>query len=146
MLSRLWIGFPGVRNIYVDTKNTSLRYLEAKLKHIAMRWRPFWILSSSGKRTRWNSGDFKYVAQVGFNKPNWCFYVHCKPSRNVKLWHFSSFWRPFCFWILGRKNTKYSLAWGRFGISVPELCKNNCMPNSTKKCLTKSEISKIGPD
>ena len=26
MLSRLWIGFPGVRNLYVDTKNT-LRYL-----------------------------------------------------------------------------------------------------------------------
>ena len=31
MLSRLWIGFPGVRNLYVDTKNTSLCYLEAKL-------------------------------------------------------------------------------------------------------------------
>ena len=48
-------------------KNTSLRYLEAKLWHIALKWRPFWMLSSSGKRTRWNLGDFKYVARVGFN-------------------------------------------------------------------------------
>ena len=69
MLSRLWIGFPGVRNLYVDTKNTPLRYLEAKLWHIALKWRPFWILSSSGKRTMWKLGDFKYVAQVGFNTP-----------------------------------------------------------------------------
>ena len=36
MLSRLWIGFPGVKSLYVDTKNTSLRYLEAKLWHIAL--------------------------------------------------------------------------------------------------------------
>ena len=50
MLSRLWIGFPGVRNLYVESKNTSLRYLEAKLWHIALKWGPFWILSSSGKR------------------------------------------------------------------------------------------------
>ena len=41
VLSRLWIGFPGVRNLYVDTKNTSLRYLEATLWHIALKWRPF---------------------------------------------------------------------------------------------------------
>ena len=57
-------GFPGA-----DTKNTSLRYLEAKLWHITLTWRPFWILSSSGKRTRWNLGDFKYVDPVGFNTP-----------------------------------------------------------------------------
>ena len=135
-----------MRNLYVDTKKTYLRYLEAKLWHIALKWRPFLILTSSGKRTRRNSGDFNYVGHVGFNTPEWCFYVHCKPSRDVKLWDFHYFWRPFCVWILSRKNTKYSLAWGRFGISAPKLCKNNCMPNSTKKCLTKSEISKIGPD
>ena len=41
MLSRLCIGFLGLRNLYVDTKNTSLRYLEAKLWHIALKWRPF---------------------------------------------------------------------------------------------------------
>ena len=35
MLSRLWIGFLGVRNLYVDSKNTFLRYLEAKLKGLA---------------------------------------------------------------------------------------------------------------
>ena len=29
MFSRLCIGFPGVRNIYAATTNTSLRYLEA---------------------------------------------------------------------------------------------------------------------
>ena len=85
--SRLWIGFPGVRNLYVDTKT-----------HFYVIWKQscstllcsggFWILSSSGKRTRFNLGDFKYVAQVGFDTPKWCFYVHCKPSRDVKLWHF----------------------------------------------------------
>ena len=85
MLSRLRIGFPGLRNLYVDTKNTYLRYLEAKVWHIALQWRPFWILSSSGKRTRWNLGDFMYAAQVGFNTPELCSYVHCKPSRDVKL-------------------------------------------------------------
>ena len=58
-----------MKNLYVDTKNTSLRYLEAKLWHIALKWRPFLILSSSGKRTRWNLGDFKYVAQADFNAP-----------------------------------------------------------------------------
>ena len=41
MLSRLRIGFRGVINLYVDTKTTCLRYLEAKLWHIALQWRPF---------------------------------------------------------------------------------------------------------
>ena len=75
-----------------------------------------------------------------------CFCVHCEPRRDIQLWHLHKFWRPFRFLILSRKKTKWSLAWGRFGISVLKLCKNNCMPNSTKKCVNKSEISKMGPD
>ena len=31
--------------------------------------------------------------------------------------------------------TESSLAWGRFGISISELCKNNCMTNYTKNAL-----------
>ena len=83
--------------------------------------------------------------------PKWCFCVHCEPNRDVglQLWHLYKFWRPFCFWILSRKKTEWSLAWGRFEISISELCKNNCMTNSTKKCLNNFENAlfwKIGLD
>ena len=74
------------------------------------------------------------------------FCVHCEPSCDVQLWYAHNFSRQFCFWILRRKKAERSLAWGRFGISVSKLCKNNCMANSTKKCLNKSEMSKMGPD
>ena len=53
------------------------------------------------------------------------------------------------FWILSRKKTEWSLAWGGFEISISELCKNNCMTNSTKKCLTNFKNAffwKMGPD
>ena len=59
-------------------------------------------------------------------------------------------WRPF-FWNLDRKKIESSMAWGRFGISISELCKNNCMTNSTKNALGPTNFKnalfgKMGPD
>ena len=34
-----------VGNLYVDTKNTSLRYLETKLLHVKLQWRPFFYFA-----------------------------------------------------------------------------------------------------
>ena len=44
-------------------------------------------------------------------------------------------WLGHFFLILKRKNKKGRLAQGIFGISISEFCKNNCMANSTRKCL-----------
>ena len=41
---------------------------------------------------------------------------------------------------------KIELGMGQIWNQRTKLCKSNCMPNSTKKCLTKSEISEMGPD
>ena len=51
---------------YVDTKNTFLRHWGANIWLATLQWWPLWILSSGSKRTRRNSGDFKYVTQVAF--------------------------------------------------------------------------------
>ena len=45
-------------NIYLDTKNTFLRHIEAKLSTIQFIWRPSWMTPSSGKRSHGMFGDF----------------------------------------------------------------------------------------
>ena len=56
LVSRVWETYRSV-----DTKNTFLRYLEGQSYDITMRWRPFWILPSSGKRTMWIQGVFNML-------------------------------------------------------------------------------------
>ena len=66
---------------YVDTKNTFLLHWGANIWLATLQWWPLWILSSGGKRTRRNSGDFKYVTQVVHGPDR--VTVHPPPPRTV---------------------------------------------------------------
>ena len=49
------------------------------------------------------------------------------------------------FAIFSVKNSKLSLVYGIFGISVKKSSTNNCIPSCTQECLNKLQFSDLGP-
>ena len=109
MLSQLWIGFSGVRNLYLDTKNTFLRYLEAKLWHITLQWRPLFC--------------FRHRKDV------FVFTVSQAVMHSCDI--FTNFGGHFVFEFYVEKGQNRAWHGADLESAQCELCKNNCMTNST---------------